>query len=145
MQFAMADDGLLRDAIFGRKYLHDWVEALRKSTTDWVSVTTAAKLLGMKEEVVYRLVATNLLIAIVAQRKGGISYKRISLSSLEHFREQYVSLAALAKHKKTSAKAMLRLIGARPVTGPNVDGARQYFYRRADIPDELLSDVHLGN
>ena len=106
-----------------------------ESANDWVFVTAAASLLHLKEQVVYQLVAKNLLVAEVPKRIGA-KYRRISLASLARFRNQYVSLAELTKQHKTSSTALLSRIAAQPITGPIVDGGIQYFYRRADLPSE---------
>lgn len=129
----LAAEGQLRDVTFGQIALHDWLERYRKSTTDWVTVTVAAGLLGLKEQVVYELVAKNLLVADLVQ-KDGRTFRRISQPSQERFRQEYVSLAELAKQQKTSAGALLKRLEAQPITGPKVDGGRQYFYKRGDLP-----------
>jgi len=133
--FYLAVEGRLRDVKFGKTRLRDWLEMYRKSANDWVFVTAAASLLHLKEQVVYQLVAKNLLLAEAPKKKGD-SYRRISLASLARFQKQYVSLAELAKRQKTSPKALLSRIYTQPVTGPNVDGGIQYFYRRADLSSE---------
>lgn len=130
--FMLAAEGKLRDVTFGQIGLHDWLERHRKSTTDWVTVTVAAGLLGLKEQVVYELVAKNLLVADLVQ-KDGRTFRRISQPSQERFRQEYVSLAELARQQKTSTGALLKRLEAQPVTGPKVDGGRQYFYKRGDL------------
>lgn len=49
------------------------------------------------------------------------------------FRETYVSGAELAQARGTLPKALVAVVadaGIAPVTGPSVDGGRQYLYRR---------------
>jgi hypothetical protein len=48
------------------------------------------------------------------------------------------TLAELARHFATSPKAMLHRLDAVPVTGPAIDGCRQYFYRRMDLESALV-------
>jgi len=115
-----------------RSELRGWLARLRATSTDWITPIEAAKRLGLKEQVVYELVSKQLLAANLVPRQGRV-FKRISLRSLEQFQAEYVSLATLAKVAGTSASLLLRQIEAQPVTGPRVDGGRQYFYRRADL------------
>lgn len=135
--FAIAVQAKLRDMVFPEMELRDWLDQQRKATTDWVSVVAAASSLGLKEEVVYELVSKNLLVADLTPKNGRM-FKRISLHSLERFQAEYVSLAELARLRKTSASALLKQISVPPVTGPKVDGGRQYFYRRGEVPDHTL-------
>ncbi|MCG9107183.1 helix-turn-helix domain-containing protein [Laribacter hongkongensis] len=128
-------DGLM----FNRCELRGWLDRLRATSTDWITPVEAAKRLGLKEQVVYELVSKQLLAADLVPRQGRV-FKRISLRSLEQFQAEYVSLATLAKVAGTSASLLLRQIEAQPVTGPRVDGGRQYFYRRADL-SPAIADV----
>jgi hypothetical protein len=137
--FTIAPQGQLRDMVFPEAGLRDWLEQQRKATTDWISVVAAASCLGLKEEVVYELVSKNLLVADLTPKNGRM-LKRISLPSLERFRNEYVSLADLARQQQTSASALLKRLEAKPVTGPKVDGGRQYFYRRAEINDTTFAE-----
>jgi hypothetical protein len=95
-----------------------------------LGVGDAAASLGVKEEVVYQLVSRGLLAATGSVRFGG---SRVAVDELERFRETYISLAALAKQRKTSSQALLCKLCVGPVTGPTVDGGRQYFLRRSEV------------
>lgn len=130
--FHLASKSLLRDITFTEEGLQSWLAAKRASKISWVSATTAATTLRLKEEVVYELVAKNLIDATLIPAKGRI-FKRISQSSLLRFKEDYVSLAELAKAQGTSSNTLLKRIGATPITGPQIDGGRQYFFRRLDL------------
>lgn len=130
MPFTMNAEDNLNEVAFSKVRLHDWLETLRRSTTDWVWIPTAAILLGLKQQVVYQLVDKNLLIANLDVKNR---FHQISLSSVERFRQEYVSLVELAKQKNMASIALLKQLDARPVTGPKVDGGRQYFYRRDDL------------
>jgi hypothetical protein len=61
---------------------------------------------------------------------------RISLGDIERFQESYVSLAELARSEHRAPRALLCDIDVVPVTGPSIDGSRQYFFRRADLRAE---------
>lgn len=130
--YSIAEPGLLRDLEFDEFELRAWMHEHRKTTTEWVSVTNAAEILGLKEEVVYELVSKTLLSARFVESKGRI-IRRISRPSLDSFEREYVSLASLAKRVNTSPSALLRRMTVSAVTGPRIDGGRQYFFRRDEV------------
>lgn len=129
----------LAELMFDRCELRGWLDQLRATSTDWITPVEAAKRLGLKEQVVYELVSKQLLAADLVPRQGRV-FKRIALPSLEQFQAEYVALATLAKATGTSASMLLGQIEAQPVTGPRVDGGRQYFYRRVELPP-AIADV----
>lgn len=136
--FTLAEQGRLRDATFDECALHDWLERYRESTIGSVSVPTAAKLLGLKQEVVYGLIEKGLLAAeLIVKRE--VPFTRILLSNLERFRQEYVSLVQLAKQQQTSPTALMNRLNAQPITGPKIDGKRQYFFKRDDLQGDILS------
>lgn len=130
----------LTELRFRERDLHAWLRDMREATTAWVSISRAAELLGLKEQVVYELVARNFLVAEVIA-KNGHAIRRIALPSLQQFDQTFIGVAALAKRKKTSSRALLRQIAIRPVTGPEIDGARKYFFRRADLGAEAQATI----
>lgn len=96
------------------------------------SVPEIAKVLGIKQEVAYHFVRSNLLGCECRGRQGA----RISEANLERFRQNFVLARDLAKHLKASPRHLVnRLLigGVHPVSGPGVDGGRQVLYRRADL------------
>lgn len=109
-----------------------WLEDYRRRTIPWLTPTQAAKLIGVKEQVVYELIGKHLLVADLVS--GGRSMlKRIRHDSLQAFQRDYVSLSTLARAEGTTATALLAKLPAKPVTGPRIDGGRQYFFRREDL------------
>lgn len=107
----------------------EWLRKQRSNYRGYMSVDQAAKALGIKQEVGYALSKAGLL--------GGsndASGKRcIAAADVERFRAEYVSLRDLARQIGVSPKSMLRSIPVSPVAGPEIDGSRQYFYRRLDV------------
>lgn len=122
----------LSEMKFREDGLRTWLRQTRETATSWVSVARAAELLCLKEQVVYELVSRNFLVAEVISRNGH-AVRRLALQSLQDFENTFIALSQLAKHRKTSAKSLMRVLEARPVTGPGVDGGRQYFFKRADL------------
>lgn len=117
---------------FDEDVLRSWLSGVRASTVEWVSVTDASKRLDLKEQVVYELVSRNFIDAKLISKNGQVT-RRISLSSLDRFRQTYVAAAELSQLQGTSTTMLLKRIAAKPITGPKIDGGRQYFFRRDDI------------
>lgn len=98
-----------------------------------ISVDEAAKRLGLKQQVVYDLVRQGLLATIQCDLPG----RRVTQDSLEGFQMTYVSLAEYAGSLNRAPRWLLQTLSVRPVTGPMIDGNRQYFFRRSDLYSEL--------
>lgn len=106
----------------------EWLWALRKSLNA-VSIDEAAKLMGIKQQVAYHLVKVGLIQSIQTKQAG----KQITKESIAAFNHKYVALSVLAKQQQTSSSALLKSLKMKPVTGPQIDGGRQYFYLRKHI------------
>lgn len=117
-----------------RQELKHWLSSFRAACGNAMSIDEASGLLGVKQQVAYELVERGLLKA----SGGGDNGRKVRPSDLAAFDRDFVSLACLAKAANRSPKALLGELETRPVTGPCVDGARQYFYRRAEVEAELV-------
>jgi hypothetical protein len=111
-----------------------WRVQINKQTGVWLSISETAVTMHLKQQVIYHLVACGLL----SHRLGAFGERLIGRDSIRHFQCTYVSLATLAALRGTSPRALLSMLDARPVTGPSVDGSRQYFFRREDVGVVLL-------
>lgn len=98
-----------------------------------ISVDQAAKRLGLKQQVVYDLVRLGLLTTIQDHLPG----RRVTQASLDEFQATYISLAEYAKSVKRAPRWLLQTLPMQPVSGPMIDGSRQYFFRRSDLYGEL--------
>jgi hypothetical protein len=114
----------LNDQQFG-----DWLTGYRFEHSQSMSVDCAAKALGLKQQVAYQLVQSGLIETNPPSGKG----VRISADQLQQFQANYVSLAELARIRGCSSRKLLEALPTKPVTGPTVDGNRQYFYQRSEI------------
>ncbi|WP_448187576.1 TniQ family protein [Azospirillum sp. sgz301742] len=116
--------------------------AVLKVESTSISLEDAATELGVKRETAYRWARAGLLPASKETDRRGLNGLRISREKLAAFKAEYVTAAELRGQRGlgVSKKLALALIakGAVPVSGPSVDGARQYLFRRADI-DALLA------
>lgn len=137
--FALVAQGRLSDATFNESVLHNWLELYRRLITGSVYPPAAAKILRVKQQVVYGLIEKGLLVSETIVKRE-VSFTRVSLSSLESFQKEYVSLIQLAQQHNTSSTALMNRLKARPVTGPTVDGNRQYFFKREDIQRDFSTE-----
>ena len=107
----------------------EWLHKHRSEARQDFSVDAAAKALGIKQQVAYDLVRLGLLRSTNAGSLG----QRVSSRDIERFQTTYVSLASLASETRRSPRALLAELSVSPVCGPTINGARQYFYCRAEI------------
>ncbi len=117
--------------------IRGWLRKQRSGTTS-MTIDCAAKRLGIKQQVGYDLVRRGLLQATAATT-GNL----VQPESLQRFTATFISLAELARRFATSPKSMLQRLDAMPVTGPSIDGCRQYFYRRGDLEPAVLPAAHV--
>lgn len=120
--------------------VREWLRAGRINADSWVSIDTAGKMLGVKQQVAYELVARGML-TVSAANSAAEGHRRVHRYAIDEFRRTYVSLAEIAKIRGTSPRRMLDSVAATPVCGPSVDGARQYFFRRSDVGWELSAGL----
>ncbi|QDD62694.1 hypothetical protein EJD96_00315 [Herbaspirillum seropedicae] len=113
--------------------VRSWLTERRSYTMNVpMHISTAAKFLGVKQQVMYQLVANGFVPALLHVIRGHY-YRGVNIRDLDRFREKYVSLAELARDEGTSPSHMMKKILVSPVTGPSIDGCRQYFYLRASL------------
>lgn len=97
-----------------------------------ISIVEAARLLGVKQEVMYHLVNKGLL-KTRAGKLGRRTARVVDVGDLRNFTEQFLPLIAAANDAGICARdapSWARRQGIEIVTGPLVDGGRQYWIRR---------------
>lgn len=120
------------------KCLREWLELWRKEHLPSMSIPDAARALRLKEEVAYDLVEIGILIT---QPQDAGSARRISIAEITRFQQTYVAASTLSRMLNTSSRALLERSDVAPVTGPSVDGHRQYFFKRSDA-DLILAQAN---
>lgn len=126
----------LGDMLIPRQRAKAWLAHWRQTHGRDYSITEAATLLGIKPQVAYQLVKHRHIHSVQAPQSGD---QRIPQEAVETFNARFISLADIAKHLGTSPKQALRRLPCHPVTGPAVDGCRQYFYQRNDVAHLLFT------
>ena len=111
-----------------------------------LSVAEAAGELGVKQEVAYHWVRVGLLATVVVDSPME-SGRRVTDAALAAFQREYVTGAEFARvhglGRKWAATHLVKA-GARPVSGPSVEGARQFLFRRADLDGVDVSALVSG-
>lgn len=120
----------LGNAVLDVSGVRHWLSVHRRASGSNMTIDQAAQCLGLKQQVVYDLARCGLLATVRDPSSG----RRVEPEEIETFRLTYLSLVELSRHLQHSPKWVLQNTQATPVTGPSVDGCRQYFFRRSDIP-----------
>jgi hypothetical protein len=109
-----------------------WLSAKQSASEgSWLTVPECAERLGLKQEVVYHLVRVGLIPArrIRADRRVA---QLVAQEALREFEQQYEPLVRAAVKAGVDHRhgfAWAQASGAQLVTGPRIDGGRQYFVR----------------
>lgn len=109
--------------------VRNWLSSYRRASGSKMTIDQAAQRLGLKQQVAYDLVRRGLLATVEDHSRG----RRVQIEAIEAFRSTYISLAEISRHLQHSPKWVLKNARATPVTGPSVDGCRQYFFRRTEV------------
>ncbi|OYY61221.1 MAG: MerR family transcriptional regulator [Hydrogenophilales bacterium 28-61-11] len=108
--------------------VRNWLSSYRLASGPSMTIDQASQHLGLKQQVAYDLVRRGLLVTVKNQSSGS----RVQREAIETFRSAYISLAEFSRHLQHSPRWVLQNTCATPVTGPSVDGCRQYFFRRSE-------------
>lgn len=127
---------------FAEAELKNWKIKNLNGLGHWLTITQAAKLMSIKEQVAYELVRGSYLQTEVTpmQTKKGTRIKR---TAIEQFKEKYIFATEIAELLGCSPrKAINNLLkmGIKPISGPNVDGLRQVLYLRESELDMLMQN-----
>ncbi len=121
----------LRNIVVNRGEVVPAVQALAASGS-LISIVEAAHRLGVKQEVMYHLVNIGLVRTRTGKQRRRTT-RVVDVNDLQEFTEQFLPLFTVAKAMGISARGApgwARQHGIEIVTGPSVDGGRQYWIRR---------------
>jgi len=111
-----------------------------RRTIEWaISIESAAKKLKLNEQAARDLVRLGYL-KTTNDFSAGRNRRLVSFTSIEEFKQIYVSASELAVRMKTSARNAvmeMKKIGILAVTGPSIDGGRQYFFLRIQVQNVM--------
>lgn len=132
--------------VFREADLHLWYAQSGRGRREDLSIPEAAEVLEIKQEVAYGLVKRGLLRTERA-RSGRRYSARVPNTSLAEFRRSYVFGRDLAEQIGTSPRALaerLDRLGVQPVSGPFVDGSRQYLFSQGASLDVAIETICRG-
>ena len=115
------------------KAVRAWVSTPQEVARSWLTIPECAERLGIKQEVAYHLVR-KALIRTERVNSGRRMAQVVPLGALEVFQGEFETLARAAQRAGVDHRAGLewaRANGVELVSGPGVDGGRQYFVRRS--------------
>jgi hypothetical protein len=121
----------LRDLRVARQEAKAVVRLTAKRLGDKLSIPNVAKTLGIKEEVAYHLVRRG-LIGSSPMRAGRREARFVEQAEIDRFQAEIQPLARVAAKAGVGGRPSLQWAidaGFELVSGPSVDGGRQYFVR----------------
>ena len=136
----------LHRILFKQADVARFVAALARTEKHTLSIKQAADELGVKEEVARHWARAGLLTT-VAGSSPTESGRRVTEAALAAFRREYVTAAEFARvhrlGKKLAGRNLIEF-GIEAVSGPSVDGARQFLFRCADLAGFDVSKLVSG-
>jgi len=132
----------LKQCMFDKVDVESYVAKNSLVGPDFLTLPEVTLSLKLKEQVVYDL-ANQRILSTQLKRGRGRTLLTVHVNDLRKFTQLYVPGAALARKLKTSPRSMMQQLAKRninPVTGPRVDGGRQYFYLVEQVRD-ITSDI----
>lgn len=121
-----------REILISRSHLGKVQPLPPEHEVSGISIMDAARLMEVKQEVMYHLVRLGLLDTRIA-RIGRRMSRVVELEALDKFRLNYEPLACLARRQGVALRQAPDWAvreGFELVTGPKIDGGRQYIVRK---------------
>ncbi|MFM0371057.1 hypothetical protein [Paraburkholderia aspalathi] len=119
----------LNDLSVDRFQLQSYMARAKTACDETLSIPDAAQQFGIKQEVMYHLVNTG-LIRTVTDRAGRRPARKIERSEFERFSAEIEPLVRVASRAGVHPKGALHWAQLQEiplVSGPSIDGGRQYF------------------
>jgi hypothetical protein len=123
--------------LFDGADLNGWQAVLSTIKRATLSVDQAAFILQVKQEALYGWVRQGLLATIQVDDSRSEQGRRVTAEAIDEFQDRYITAGEIRRDGRLgqSKKLALMLIeqGLVPVSGPSVDGCRQFLFRRLDV------------
>lgn len=116
-----------------------WVTEQGHQDDAALPLPTCALLLGLKQQVIYHLAHIGLISVHTARTSRGRFARVATMASVDQFQRRFVALARLARESGVDHRGAVNWAntnGIALVSGPSIDGGRQYFALR---PTQSLS------
>ena len=125
----------LKQCLFAGGQVEEYVAAHGLLNSDFLTLPHVALSLNLKEQVVYEL-AQKQHIPTQMKECRGRRFRAVHVEDVKRFKRTYVSGSVLATSMNTSPRSALKRLAnqdIQPVTGPSVDGCRQYFFAAKQV------------
>lgn len=125
--------------IFDKVQLNKWFTYQSAVPCDELTLPEAAVRMGVKQEVIYSLVCSELLKTTL-RRTGRRAEQRVTFIQLDAYENQYVFGRDIAKTFGCSPRkvaALLEQSNVKPVAGPKINNCRQLVFVRTEVNDWL--------
>lgn len=133
---AKSDAGVIGEWRLGSDEWQAWLSAHMEqmANSQSLSVSQAAEILGITNDVAFALVRYGLLNSTVELRNG-VTSRRINLNAIENFKQSYILGKELAKTLRLNSKGTashMKKLGVVPVAGPSSTllKCRQYVWQK---------------
>jgi len=117
---------------------------LKEITGETFSIAQAAEVLNIcSANILYALVDKGLVRAF-KRLCGKRETYCLTYEQLQNFNDTYCSATELACQLRASPKHVVRLLmehGIMPITGSCIDGGIKYFFRRAEVPQDMVNSL----
>lgn len=129
--------------IFNENTLKAWKVKSQQGFGTWLTVTQAAKIIGIKQQVAYELVHMDLIKAEILHRQpnGG---SRVRRTEVEKFKQGYIFATEVAHRLGISPRKAISILQKRsinPISGPGIDDGRQVLYTRTEELMRVFDEV----
>lgn len=129
--YAKSTSRSIQSLLLGRESAMAWIATRSDPRSEWLTVPEYARHLGVKQEVAYHLVRVGLLFTQKAVVNRHLA-QLVTLEEQEQFERNYEPLTKAASRAGVHWRhglAWARANGLTVVSGPEIDGGRQYFIR----------------
>jgi len=132
---------VVTDVLISKAVCRDWASRIKRPARNELTIPECAETLRLKQEVVYHLARVGLLPVSSVKTGPRRTARMVGQDEMAHFKRRYEALARLAKDAGVDHRSALNWassVGLALVSGPLIDGGRQYFALRP-LPLEAAS------
>lgn len=133
--------------LFSEGKLKSWRARHQDANSFWLSIPKLAKLLGIKQQMAYWLIAHNIIPTVRQDAKSGRAQAMVRKEEVAIFQQKYVFATEIARVLETSPNHAIKLLakgGIKTVYGYGDSDSPQKLFRRCESLNELVSELLSG-
>lgn len=127
---------LVTDVLVSKAVCRDWALRIKRTDRNELTIPECAETLRLKQQVVYHLARVGLLAFHTVKTGPRRTARAVGRDEVAQFKHRYESLARLAADAGIDHRRALNWassLGLTLVSGPSIDGGRQYFSLRPQL------------